>query len=100
MTAAHVRACCDHGAKSPAKPGHPHDPARDCPHCDGSAVTAVPAQPQDLQHVTALLPAQACDAPIDVALIAPTDLTAPRHFAAIPASPPPTLLGLHCALTL
>ena len=101
VAAAHRHACCDHGDQAPAKPGHPHDPARDCPHCDGSAVTAA-AQPtsQDAQHLAALMPVFALDPIFDADWVSLAtdqrlvpDLPAVAGFA-------PTLLGLHCALTL
>src|SRR5690349_9845355 len=64
--AAHAHSCCDHGGKSQPRPGQPHDPARDCPHCDGSAVTAAPPQSMDSQQVISLLPALACE-PVSIA---------------------------------
>src|SRR4051794_25694573 len=59
--------CCRQDHSCPAKPGHPPDPARDCPHCDGSAVTAAPQPTQDLQNGMTLLPAPDFDVAIDAA---------------------------------
>jgi hypothetical protein len=100
--AAHAHACCDHGAKPPAKPGHSHDdPARGCPHCDGSGVTAAPQKSQDAQHVTALLPAFTFDAVFDpVGTSSAEDLGLAPPLVSVATRPAPTLLGLHCALTL
>jgi hypothetical protein len=94
-----AHACCK-DVGGPLAPDPHHDGHQHCPHCQGFSV-APASGAADAQAPMPLLPAFASGGPFDAAHPAgspasPVALHPPSR--AIP--PTPTLLGLHCALTL
>jgi hypothetical protein len=90
---------CDHGDSDHCPDHKNNSPDHSCPHCRGTVVSEV----SPVQNATSFLhhlPLVAILDPIQANLLTAVQLRLDEAGDSPPPCMPPTLLGLHCALTL